>query len=195
VVRVDDVDRMWRERPPRCVAECGELDPLEWVGHEAPERLLRTDEARQAAVGAAHERRQRTCCVLERLALEQARKQQVALLEPQQLLVELEVRWSGEQAPRLQLDEGRRDEEELRRDLEVERLHRLELGEVLVDDRRERHLPEIDLLTQDQVQQEVERTLEGRRPDLVPHRISPYKPAAAALPTVAGGAERSESDQ
>ena len=36
-------------------------------------------------------------------------------------------------------------------------LHAVELGEVRVDDRRQRHLPELDLLLEDQVQEEVER--------------------------------------
>ena len=56
----------------------------------------------------------------------------------------------------------------------------LELGEVRVDDRRERHLPELDLLLEDEVQQEVERTLEDGRADLVAHRTTTL-PARVAV--------------
>ena len=78
---------------------------------------------------------QRRGRVLERLALEQAGEQEVALLEAQELLVELDLLERRQEAARLELDERRRDEQELGRDLEVEALHALELGEVLVDDR------------------------------------------------------------
>ena len=76
--------------------------------------------------------------VLERLALEQAGQQQVALLPQGQLVVEVEVVVAGQQAPGLQLDEGGGDEQELGGHLEVERRsHALELAEVGVDDRRQ----------------------------------------------------------
>ena len=111
-----------------------EPDPFERVGDEGPERLLGARDAGQAAVGDPHEGAERVGRVLERLALEQPRQEQVAFLEAQQLLVELEVLGAGEQPAGLELDERRRDEQELRRDLEVERFHAVELGEVLVDD-------------------------------------------------------------
>ena len=79
--------------------------------------------------------------VLERLALEQPGEQEVALLEAQQLLVELEVFDAGQQAAGLELHQRRRDEEELGGDVEVERLHALELGEVGVDDLRRARPP------------------------------------------------------
>ena len=97
------------------------------------------------------------------------REQQIALLEAHQLLVELDVVAAGQQAPRLQLDERRRDEQELGRDVEVDALHALDLGAEHVDDARERDLPEVDLFFQDEVQQEVERAFENRRRDLVRH--------------------------
>ena len=111
--------------------------------------------------------------VLERLALEQAGEQQVALLPERELLVEVDVVSTGQQSPRLQLDERRGDEQELGRDVEVEPLglgrDAVELGEVGVDDRAERHLVEVDLLSQDQVEQEVEGALEDRGLHLVGH--------------------------
>ena len=71
----------------------------------------------------------------------------------------------------LEVDQGGRDEQELGRDVEVERLHALELLEVGVDDRRQRDLPEVDLLLQDEVQEEVEGPLEGRGGHLVRHSL------------------------
>jgi len=69
----------------------------------------------------------------------------------------------------LQLDQRRRDEQELGRDLEVDGLQPVELGEVLVDDRGERHLPQVDLLAEDEMQEEVERTLVDGGAHLVAH--------------------------
>ena len=59
--------------------------------------------------------------VLERLALEQAGQEQVALLPEGQLLVEVDVVAAGQQAAGLQLDQGGGDEQELGGDVEVER--------------------------------------------------------------------------
>jgi hypothetical protein len=112
---------------------------------------------------------------------QEAGQEQVALLEAQELLVELEVGGPGEQAAGLELDERRGDEQELGRDLEIEGLRLLgdavELGEVAVDDRRQRHVPELDLLLEDEVQQQVERTREDRRLDLVAHPRRGYRNA------------------
>ena len=79
----------------------------------------------------------------------------------------------GKQSPSLQLDERRRDEEELGRDVEIEALgvrgDAIELGEVRVDDRAQRHLVEVDLLADDQVEQQIEGPLEDRSLHLVGH--------------------------
>ena len=112
--------------------------------------------------------------VLERLALEQPREQEVALLEAHQLLVEIDVFAAGQQPARLQLDERRRDQQELGRDVEIDALHVLDLGAEHVDDARQRDLPEVDLFFQDQVQEEVERALENRCRDLVRHAAQDY---------------------
>ena len=72
--------------------------------------------------------------VLERLALDQAGEQQVALGPQRQLVVEVEVVVAGQQPPGLQLDQRGGDEQELGGDVEAQLLHRLELGQVGVDD-------------------------------------------------------------
>ena len=111
--------------------------------------------------------------VLERLALEQAGEQQITLFPERELLVEVDVVATRKQAACLQLDERRGDEEELGRDVEVEPLgvggDAIELGQVRVDDRAQRHLIEVDLLAHDQVEQEIEGPLEHRGLHLVGH--------------------------
>ena len=74
-----------------------------------------------------------------------------------------------EQPPALELDEGGGDDEELGRDLEVESLHRRDLGEEGVDDVGESDLVQVDPLFGDQPQQQVERTGEDIGVDLVCH--------------------------
>ena len=70
---------------------------------------------------ASARRAQRGGHVLERLALEQAGQEQVALLPEGELLVEVDVVAAGQQAAGLQLDQGGGDEQELGGDVEVER--------------------------------------------------------------------------
>ena len=141
--------------------------------------------ARHAALGAADARFEGRGRVLERLALEQPREEQVALLETQELVVELDVVEAGQEPTRLELDEGRGDEEELGRDVEVEgvgAVHRcVELGEVARRRSRERHLPQLHLVAQDEVQQQVERPLVDGRVDVVRHRDTTL-PAAIPAP-------------
>ena len=114
--------RRRREHAQRGGAQRVGADALERVGHERAVRLLGPGGAGHAAVGAADAGLEARGGVLERLALEQAGEQQVALLEAEQLLVELDVFEAGEQAAGLELHERGGDEEELGGDVEVERL-------------------------------------------------------------------------
>ena len=75
------------------------------------------------------------------------------------------------QPPALQLDQGRGDDQELGRDLEVEALHRLDLGQEGIDDVSERDLVQVDPLLADQPQQQIERPCEDVGVDLVCHQI------------------------
>ena len=160
------------------------MTAVERIGHERAERLLGADGAGQAAVGAGDEAGDGVGRVLERLALEQAGEQQVAGLEPQQLLVELGVAEVGQEAAGLELDERGRDEQELGGDVEVEGLHPLDLDEVLVDDRAQRDLEQLDFAAQDEVEQEVERALEDGGSHLVRHRRRGYRGAVSGPRTV-----------
>ena len=77
-----------------------------------------------------------------------------------ELVVEVDVLLLRQQATGLQLDQGGGDQQELGGDVEIHLRHLGEMGEVGVDDLGERHLVEVDLVAEDQVQQQVERPLE-----------------------------------
>ncbi len=171
MVGVDDDRGGGREHAQRGGAQRVEPHALQRVGHHPAVGLLGTGGAGHAAVGPAHPAFEGAGGVLERLALEQPGQEEVALLEAQQLLVELEVLDAGEQAAGLELDQRGGDEEELGGDVEVERVHAVELGEVGVDDLGQRHLPQLHLLLQDQVKEEVEGALEDRGAHRVRHRV------------------------
>ena len=154
-----------RDRPEERGPQVVGGDAGEQVGREVEEPLLEPGGAGAASGRPRRPGRPSTGGgVLERLALEQAGQQQVALLPQRQLVVEVDVVVAGQQPPGLQLDQGGGDQQELGGDVEVERRRMLlELGQVGVDDGGERDLVEVDLLAQDQVQQQVERALEDRR--------------------------------
>ena len=103
-------------------------DALEQVGHEARRTARRARRARgkERSASSAKPREDRGD-VLERLALEQPGEQQVALLPQRQLVVEVDVVATGQQPPRLQLDERRRDQQELGGEVEIEALQPLDL--------------------------------------------------------------------
>ena len=145
-------------------------DALEHVGRELDEPLVRTGHTRERAPGTIGERVERDGRVLERLALDEAGEQQVALGPQRQLLVEVEVVVARQEAAGLQLDQRGGDEEELGGDVEAQLLHRLELGQVRVDDLAEADVVELHLLAEDQVEQEVEGSVEHRGGDVVGHR-------------------------
>ncbi len=94
--------------------------------------------------------------------------------KPLELLVFLEVvalanGFVGHKGGRLDVKEGRRHQDEVARDLEVEVLHALDLLEVLVGDLRDRDRADGDLLAVDQLKQQVEGTGIGLRANLVAH--------------------------
>ena len=135
-----------------------------------------------AAVGVeAHRVCEHLRRVLERLAVEQAGEEQITLLEAAQLLVELDVFAAGEQAAGFQLHERRRDEQELGGRLEIDALHALDLRAERVDDAHEGDLPEVDLLLQDQMEEQVERALEHGGRDLVGHGVERTGPTRLEL--------------
>src|SRR5512134_522977 len=73
-----------------------------------------------------------------------------------------------QQRLRLHVDQGRGHHKELARDVEIERLQRFEVREVLLRDPRDRDVVDVELVLADQVQQEVERPLEDFQADRDP---------------------------
>ena len=165
-----------REGPHGGVAQALEAGALEQVGDQRREALVGTDLAGEAAVGVVGQAAEHRGDVLERLALEQPGEQQVALLPQRQLLVEVDVGAARQQAPGLELDERGGDQQELGRDVEVEGLQTLDLGQVGVDDGGQADLVDVDLFGQDQPQQQVERAVEHGGGDVEGHRDHATEP-------------------
>src|SRR5690349_507314 len=63
-----------------------------------------------------------------------------------------------QQHSRFDVNQLRRDDEELRRDINVQFLYEVEIGEVLLGDFRDGNVIDIELLPPDHVQKQVERT-------------------------------------
>ena len=99
------------------------------------------------------------------LALEQSGQQQVPLLPADQLLVGLDVAAAGQEAPRLELDQHGRHDQELGQDLQVHGLPRGHLGHEGVDDVGQRDVEDVHLVAVHQLQQDVDRALEDGRGD------------------------------
>ena len=103
--------------------------------------------------------------VLELFVGDEPLDQDVARLfwrEVGELVVELEVRGAlvGNERSRLDLQQGRRDHEEVACHVEVEVLHVLDLVEVLVCDLRDGDGADVDALARHEAEQQVERALE-----------------------------------
>src|SRR3989441_6384164 len=69
--------------------------------------------------------------------------------------------------PGLDVDQRGRHHQELAGDYQVQRLHRADVVEVLLGDHRDRDVVNVDLVLLDQMQQEVQRTLELIQPDAI----------------------------
>ena len=137
------------------------VSPASGSGARPAKRSSGPTRAREAAAGLVGERAEQAGDVLERLALEQPGEQQVALLPQGELVVEVDGRRTRQQAAGLELDERGGDQQELGGEVEVERLHALDLDQVGVDDAGQADLVDVDLFGQDQLQEQVERTLVG----------------------------------
>jgi hypothetical protein len=95
---------------------------------------------------------------LELLVLEQAAHQRLA-----RILLGIFLRRVGarQQHPRLDVDQRRRHHQELPRDVQVHLLHQVDVFDVLRRDQGDRNVVDAQLVPLDQVQQQVERALEG----------------------------------
>jgi hypothetical protein len=118
--QVDHRHRLGRERPDGGVAEALHARALEQVGRQPGEAFVGTHERANERSASSARRLNTVRDVLERLALEQAGEQQVALLPQRELLVEVDVGAARQQAPGLELDQRGGDQQELGGDVEVE---------------------------------------------------------------------------
>src|SRR5690606_33321863 len=190
VVELDPRRRLGGDRPQVGPAQVLGRDAGQHVGRQPHEALVDADRAADAPARLGGHGRQRDRRLLEGLALDEAVEQEVALLPQRQLVVDVHVVALRQQAAGLQLDERGRDEQELAGHVEVEALHPLELGEVAVDDGRQLHLVEVDLLGQDEVEQQVEGALEDGGLHLVGHRGDDNHQVTGPTRTVAGARNR-----
>ena len=159
VERVDMLDGPRLERPQIGPVQVGGHHTVEQVGRQVKEVDIGSRPARPREARLGGQPAENDCSVLEGLALQQSGQQEVAFLPRGELLVEVEVVVAGKQPSGLELDEDRRYEKELGGHLEVEFPEATQLGDELVDDRRQLDLVELHLLLQNQVQQQVEGAL------------------------------------
>jgi hypothetical protein len=87
-------------------------------------------------------------------------------------------RWPGQEHPGLHVDELRRQRDVLRRHVQVELLHRVEVGGVLLGDPRDRDVGDRHLVDADQVEEQVERAGERLGVD---RRKGALLPASSAI--------------
>ena len=136
------------------------------LGEQALEARLQRHRARVPAEGALLQFGEQGGDLLVGAVLQQPREQQVTRLQQRQVVLVLDV--TGRQQPGgLQVQQGRRDDQELGGLVEVPRLaHAADVRDEVVGDPVQRHLGHVQCVLRDQLQQEVERTLEVREPDL-----------------------------
>ena len=73
----------------------------------------------------------------------------------------------GQQLPRLDVAQGRRHQQVFAGDIDVHRLHRIEVLEILLGDERDGNIEDVELVFLHQVKQQVERSLEDFEFDVV----------------------------
>jgi len=157
-------------------SEGGHRDPRQVLGPhavqevrgDALEQVLGPDPPGQVGRLLVQARGEQLGHLLVGPVLQEPGEQQVPLLEQGLGLVVLAI-GTGQQAGGLELEQGGRDDQELRGHLEVQLPHVPDLRQVLLGDRRQRDLPDIYLLARDEVEEQVERPLEHLGPDDVVH--------------------------
>ena len=83
------------------------------------------------------------------------------------LILLVPLGFNRQQHPGLDVDQRGRHHQELAGDRQVQRLHRADVVEVLLGDQRDRDVVDVDLVLLDQMQQEVQRTLELIQSDAI----------------------------
>ena len=103
----------------------------------------------------------------------------------------VDVFTTRKQAPSLQFDQGRRDQQELSRQLEVERIKFGDFGQIRINNDRQVDLVNINLLFQNEVQQQVEGSLKYRGGYVDSHRIEANRQSGLGAGKTAKTAEQS----
>ena len=144
-------------------ARLGELlepDADQHLGQQGREALLHADLARVPRRLGGEPLLEHAGDQLERAVLHEPGEQQVAGLEQREVLLVLDVAL-GQQPRRLEVEQGRGDQQERRRLLEVPGLATdLDVRDELVGHPRQRDLGDVELVLGDQAQQQVEGALE-----------------------------------
>ena len=104
------------------------------------------------------------------------------------LLVDELLRNRRQERLRFQEEQRRGDHEILGGDLDVARLHRAHVREILLGDARQRHGRDVELLLFDQIQQKVERPVEGVEADA--KRVASAVVCASVVRRTTGSAVR-----
>src|SRR5262249_47906940 len=101
---------------------------------------------------------------LELLVFEQPAHQRLARILFRIFLRRIRTR---QEHPRLDVNQRRSHHEELARHVEVQLLHQIDVGEVLLGDEGDRNVVDVDLVLLDEVQQQIERSLEILQADRI----------------------------
>ena len=186
VVQIDDGHRPLGGGPQEGGGHVVGGHPLEQVGGVDHEVQVQPGGAGDRPGGLLHQHGEPVGGGGVGLALEEPGQQQVALLPADQLLVGIDLVAPGQQAAGLELDEHRGDDQELGQRLQVDRLPGGHLGHEGVDHRGQGDVEDLHLVVVDQLQQQVDRALEGGGGDGGDHDHRPYRLAPPVSCTLAG---------
>ena len=142
------------------------------IGGEIGKRILKSAWSRCTLGRNAHTSLDLARRFFEGSILEQLGEQQVSFFEQRQFLIEVESLSIRQQSTQLQLDERCGNQQKLGCDVKVERFHLFEFDEVRVDDGRQADLIQIDLVSRDQVEEQIKGPLEHRGTDGVRHEVT-----------------------
>lgn len=145
--------------------KASQRDPGEVIGHEVEELRVGAGNTRMHAALRLHARTERGGRTLELLVRDEALDQDLAervSVEPVELVIQLLIvtAFGGalvrDERCGLDVEEGGGNQQEVARNIEVESLQALNLGEVLLGHLRDGDGPDVDLLTAHELQKQVE---------------------------------------
>src|SRR5438094_478887 len=144
--------------PPTSFARTGPRVAKSLAWQRAQRFVVRGRLRRETLVADVEQRREMLAGRPERLHLKQPRDEEVAL--ELLFLVDLLRLRTRQEGLRLEREERRRHDEELRRDLEIHALQPLDVSEVVLAQARDGDVADVDALLGDQCEQQLERPFE-----------------------------------